>query len=86
MSEEFTDDSEDLTTVVDDDGHTLEDITPWDVEEPDDDTQAAVLNAPYSPAEHDNWDRQAHGGMWQYADDEDLELECQAGDSCEKGV
>lgn len=70
--------------IVDDDGHTLADITPWDVEEPDNDTLTDVLNQPEDPAEHANWDRALHGGMWEYATDD--EPECQSGDQAEKGV
>lgn len=76
--------TEDPNTIVDDDGHTLADITPWDVDEPDEATIQAELDRPEDPAEHANWDRDRDGGMWEYATDD--EPECQSGDNAEKGV
>lgn len=72
--------------IVDDDGHTLADITPWDVEEPDENTIQAELNKPEDPDEHANWDRDRNGGMWEYATGPEDEPECASGDQAEKGV
>ena len=74
---------EDPDQIVDDDGHTVADITPWDIEEPDD-PETAVNGDPDDPEEYANWDRSLHGGMWEYATDD--EPVCQSGDDAEKGV
>ena len=62
---------------VDDDGHTLEDITPWEIDE-DDDDQTAV-NAEDDPEEYLNWDREKFGPMADYAT-EDEPVSCSADD------
>lgn len=69
--------------VVDDDGHTLADITPWPIDEPDD-PETAINGDPEDPDEYANWERDRDGGMWEYATDE--EPACQSGNDAEKGV
>lgn len=69
--------------VVDDDGHTLEDITPWDIDEDDDDKTAE--NAEDDPEEYENWDRDKGGSMADHAVEPEDEPECLSGDDVEVG-
>lgn len=63
---EVTTSNPDLNEVVDDDGHTVEDITPWDIDE-DDDDETAQNGDEDDPEEYANWDRDKLGPMADYA-------------------
>lgn len=66
--------------VVDDDGHTVEDITPWPIEE-DDDDETAQNGDDDDPEEYLNWDRDEFGGMADYAtESQDDEPVCSGSD------
>lgn len=67
---------------VDDDGHTLADITPATIDE-NDDPDTAVNGEADDTGEHLDWDRAKGGPMADHATDE--EPECQFGDDAEKG-
>ena len=64
--EEVTTSDPDVNEVVDGDGHTVEDITPWDIDE-DDDDETAQNGDEDDPEEYANWDREKLGPMADYA-------------------
>lgn len=67
---------------VDDDGHTLADITPMHIDE-DNDPDTAVNGEPDDTGEHLDWDRSKGGPMADHATTD--QPECQSGDDAEKG-
>lgn len=72
--------------VVDDDGHELQDIVPWEIEEDDDDVVAQQSEGLDIVEDHTDWDREALGAMADYATAVEDEPECGAADNAEVGV